>query len=373
MSHSFSLSFLSLSSSSHPSLLYLRAVFQVAFTYIGHCILYLSAIFVAAHSTRIILSPSLAVTTNMDNDPEPVQSQKKEKALNEYEVQKVMVHIFIANRYRLLTSRIADIYVGPDSSHWPIHERLLCYHSPFLSKVFYKDDEDKGESSNKPSSRNNKSYGFPDEEEHTFTLLVGWLYSRVVAPPKTEKEIGPLLDLYLLAQKLEIEKLSTDVVDATREFYHTSSTYPGLRRVQYIYANTDEDNEMREMMVSSVARQLTTTEKVPAHWASALQRNGQLAVDIIRAIQRWNIEEKSIPDIRDGSISGSRGRKGKGGFSAIDREGDSVETTTTGMTGSLSLGSNLGVESVASEETGHEDEKMAHSVSSIGKTTEGEA
>lgn len=234
---------------------------------------------------------------------------------------------------RLLTSSLVDIYVGPESTHWSIHERLLCYHSPFFSSIFYADDK-----TEEKKNRGNKSYGLPDEDDYTFELLVGWLYARSIRPPKTEKDIGPLLDLYLLSEKFEMKKLGLDVVELVRDWYHSSSTYPGLRRVQYIYAETDEDNEMREMMVSSIARQLTTSDKIPAHWASALQRNGQLAVDIIRSIQQWHIEERSIPDVRDGSQS--RGRQTNGGiFSAIEHGGgDSVETADT----------NLGAESLNS-------------------------
>jgi hypothetical protein len=235
---------------------------------------------------------------------------------------------------RLLTSAIVDIYVGSESQHWPLHERLLCYHSPFFANVFYAEDKDASK-----KSRGQKSYGLPDEEEYTFELLVGWLYSKSIRQPRQEKELGPIFDLYLLAQKLEMDKLSTDVVEIVREYYHTTSTYPGLRRVQYIYAETDEDNEMREMLVSSVARQLTTGDKIPIHWAKALQRNGQLAVDIIRSIQQWNLEERSIPDFRDGSRT--RGRQA-GGFSAIEREGESLETEGTADT-------NLGVESLNSD------------------------
>lgn len=222
--------------------------------------------------------------------------------------------------------------MGPESTHWPLHERLLCYHSPFFSSIFYADDKDPSK-----KRRGDKSYGLPDEDDHTFELLVGWLYSRAIRQPKQEKDLGPLLDLYLLSEKFQMAKLGTDVVDLVRDWYYSTSTYPGLRRVQYIYAETDEDNEMREMMVSSIARQLTTTDKIPAHWAKALQRNGQLAVDIIRAIQQWHLEERSIPDMRDGSYG--RGRLEQGGFSAIEREaGDSMDTVDT----------NLGVESVDS-------------------------
>lgn len=233
---------------------------------------------------------------------------------------------------------MVNIYVGPENTHWILHERLLCYYSPYFADIFYADDK-------KPEmqkARRNKTYGLPDEEDLPFEMLVGWLYSRDIKVPKEEKDIGPLLDLYLLSEKLRMDRLSTELVEAVSDYYYQSKTYPALRRVQHIYSNTDNDNQMREMMVGSVAKLLTTSEKIPAHWAAALQRNGQLAVDIIRSIQQWKLEENSIPDARD--RSSSRGRSSKNGFSAVDRQGtESMETDKTGVT------SNMGVESLNSE------------------------
>ena len=216
---------------------------------------------------------------------------------------------------------MVDIYVGPESTHWPLHERLLCYHSPFFASTFYDKKADA-----RPGQ--NKSYGLPDEDDLPFELLVGWLYSRSLRQPTVEKDIGPLLDLYLLADKFEMEKLGSDVVETIRDFYHQTSTYPGLRRVQYIYSNTSEDNIMREMMVSSIARYLTLGDMIPNHWLKALRKNGQLAVDIIRSIQEWHLESRSVPDARDASAD--RGRTTKG-FSAIEEDrGTSHETAATG-------------------------------------------
>lgn len=253
------------------------------------------------------------------------KGQKKEKKLHEYVESSLPNYISPTNTGRLLTSSLVDIYVGPDSTRWTLHERLLCYHSPFFASIFYADDKNEEK---KP--RGNKSYGLPDEDDEPFELFVGWLYSQSVHEPKEEKDVGPLLELYTLAQRLQIEKLALVIVDLVRDWYHKTSTYPGLRRVQYIYDETDEDNEMRELMVSSVARLLTTSDKIPSHWASALQRNGQLAVDIIRAIQQWHIEERSIPDARD--VSTSRGRQqanGDVGFSAVEQTADTTEKTDT--------------------------------------------
>jgi hypothetical protein len=219
---------------------------------------------------------------------------------------------------------MVDIYVGPQLTVWPLHKRLLCYHSPFFASIFSDKDVN-------TCFSQDTSYCLPDEDELAFEMLVGWLYSRSLRPPREEKDIGPLLDLYLLADKLEMQKLASDVVDTTRDFYHSTSTYPGLRRVQYIYSNTGEDDVMREMMVGSIARYLALSNGIPKHWAKALRNNGQLAVDIIRAIQEWNLESRSVPDARDASAD--RGRTMNGFSVMAEGRHFSHKTAATGGTG----------------------------------------
>lgn len=213
----------------------------------------------------------------------------------------VFIIVYALIYARLLSRTMVDIYVGPESTHWNLHEKLLCYHSPFFAKTFY----DK-----KYKSASSKSFGMPDVDDAAFELFVGWLYSRALRYPQEEKDIGPLLELYLLADKFDISKLAEDVVETVRAFYHNNETYPGLRRVQYIYAETGDDDIMREMMVASVARYLTLSDSIPPHWDRALRKNGQLAVDIIRSIQEWHLDTRSVPDARDASMD--RGRKFSG-------------------------------------------------------------
>lgn len=220
--------------------------------------------------------------------------------------------------HELLTKSLVDIYIGSESTHWVLHEKLLCHHSPFFASKFY--------TKTKPSA-SSKSFGLPDTEDFPFELLVGWLYSSSLRFPEEEKDIGPLLDLYFLSEQLQIRKLSDDIVETVRSFYHTNGSYPGLRRVQYVYANTEEDNPLREMMVGSIARFLTLGDAIPVHWERALKKNGQLAVDIIRSIQEWHLEERSVPDAREMSLERGR-RENAVGFSHVNGHDNNEEGET---------------------------------------------
>jgi hypothetical protein len=189
---------------------------------------------------------------------------------------------------------MVDIYVGSENTHWILHEKLLCARSKFFSQIFYKKTSS--------ASTTNKSFGLPDEEDEPFRLFVGWLYSAHIITPEEENDLGNLFDLYLMGEKWAIAGLVKDTLEAVRKYYRVSETYPGLRRVQYIYANTDSQSPMRKLLVSSVARMLALKESIPSHWDKALRKNGQLAVDLIKAIQEWHINGDNVPDPRDAPL-----------------------------------------------------------------------
>ena len=169
---------------------------------------------------------------------------------------------------------MVDIYVGQENTHWVLHEKLLCYRSKFFRKNLVS-----------RSGRRNEAFGLPEEEDHPFRLFVAWLYADVVPPAKEEKDLGALLDLYLMGEKWEITKLKLDVMETVRAWYADTDSWPGLRRVQYIYANTAPDSPMRELMIACAARMFVIGEGMPEHWEKALRRDGQqLAVGIILAM-----------------------------------------------------------------------------------------
>ncbi|EMD87240.1 hypothetical protein COCC4DRAFT_53775 [Bipolaris maydis ATCC 48331] len=214
----------------------------------------------------------------------------------------------------LLSRSMVDIYVGPENTHWILHEKLLCHHSPFFRKIFY---------SKSSTSSRTQSFGLPDEEDVPFKTFVGWLYSSSLPVPREEADLGTAFDLYLMAEKFEIPALVADVLQVVREWYKYSDSYPGLRRVQYIYANTEESSPMRHMLVHAVARMMVVANTgIPPHWDKALRKNGQLAVDIIRAIQDWRLDEETVPDAREEPAEGEELVDVEGETSKLDEQAE---------------------------------------------------
>ncbi|EUC45209.1 hypothetical protein COCMIDRAFT_96055 [Bipolaris oryzae ATCC 44560] len=214
----------------------------------------------------------------------------------------------------LLSRSMVDIYVGPENTHWILHEKLLCHHSPFFRKIFY---------SKSSTSSRTQSFGLPDEEDLPFKTFVGWLYSSSLPVPREEADLGTAFDLYLMAEKFEIPALVADVLQVVREWYKYSDSYPGLRRVQYIYANTEESSPMRHMLVHAVARMMVVANTgIPPHWDKALRKNGQLAVDIIRAIQDWRLDEETVPDAREEPAEGEELVDVEGETSKLDEQAE---------------------------------------------------
>ncbi|KAF1926829.1 uncharacterized protein M421DRAFT_207547 [Didymella exigua CBS 183.55] len=187
---------------------------------------------------------------------------------------------------------MVDIYIGEENTHWILHEKLLCHHSPFFRKIFY------------AKGNTTQSFGLPEDDDNAFKSFVGWLYSSSLPVPREESDLGVLFELYLMAEKFQIPNLIADVLQVVREWYKFSDSYPGLRRVQYIYANTENGSPMRHMLVHSIARMMVLEKGLPAHWDKALRKNGQLAVDVICAIQDWRLDDEVVPDARDDPAEG---------------------------------------------------------------------
>lgn len=184
---------------------------------------------------------------------------------------------------------MVDVEVGQEGTHWLLHEKLLTHRSKFFENALSKEGD-------------GHKMSLPDEENDSFRLFVGWLYSASVPTPREEKDLGNLFELYLMSEKWDIRGLTEETLKAVRNFYKDTDSYPALRRVQYIYANTEQESAMRQLLIGSIARMLVLGDGMPTQWDKALRKNGQLAVDIMLVMQKWGLDKDAIPDPRQDSV-----------------------------------------------------------------------
>ncbi|KAL2355931.1 hypothetical protein BJ546DRAFT_654877 [Cryomyces antarcticus] len=194
--------------------------------------------------------------------------------------------------HELLSRAMVEISVGSENTQYVLHEKLLCHRSKFFAKNLHDDAKSESET---------KKLELPDDEDESFEQFVGWLYSGQLRAPEEEHDLGMLFELYLMGEKWQVPKFVEETLESVRLFYQRHDAYPGLRRVQYVYANTDGDSPMRKLLVQSVARFLVLGDGMLQHWEKALRKNGQLAVDIIMCVQQWHMDPARVPDAREES------------------------------------------------------------------------
>lgn len=197
---------------------------------------------------------------------------------------------------------MVDIYVGQENTHWTLHEKLLCERSKFFRNIFQGKSSSPDKSASPDKSSKQQSFELPDDEDEPFKLFVAWLYSGSVPHPREEKDLTNLFELYLMSEKWAIADLTRESLETVRNFYKDTDSYPALRRVQYIYANTEKESPMRTLLIGSVARMLVLGEGIPTVWDKALRKNGQLAVDLLLSTQKWGLQKENVPDSRQDSV-----------------------------------------------------------------------
>ena len=95
---------------------------------------------------------------------------------------------------------------------YSLHRDLLCKRCPYFKRCFdgrFKEAKD-------------KKTALKDESPDAFDEVLRWIYSGMVPKPKDDKDFMPLINAYILADRLCIEELKNSIVT---ELYHFSSEY----------------------------------------------------------------------------------------------------------------------------------------------------
>jgi hypothetical protein len=199
---------------------------------------------------------------------------------------------------RLLGEKFVIIYVGPKNTKFNLHENLLCNKSSYFRAAFRSGFTESEE----------KTMRMPEDSVDAFEYLVNFLYAPrfTLQPPESEFVMGVYFELYILSSKLCIDALQNVVIDTILQFFrgcNFKSPYLRPSHIQFIYENTIPTSKMRDL-----AAQLTLLNgvsgvhgiyrgSVDPSWDGLLQKNAELAFDIIKEIRPW------APKASDLSIS----------------------------------------------------------------------
>lgn len=131
---------------------------------------------------------------------------------------------------------------------------------------------------------------FPDTDEFAFPIFRDWIHGKQLMGPSDFHSMTHYLSLYILAIRFEIEALQNQVMDQIRTYYEEADLTAPAFRLEYIYANTEAPNLMRDFLVHTAAsrafikhsdgRMIGNSDSI----RNCLRKGGDLAVDYCKAL-----------------------------------------------------------------------------------------
>ncbi|KAK4692921.1 hypothetical protein P7C71_g4374, partial [Lecanoromycetidae sp. Uapishka_2] len=189
------------------------------------------------------------------------------------------------------------LYVGATKIRFQVHEDLLCEASSFFNTAFHSHFKEGAE----------KEMTLPEDDAELFDVFVQWLYHQHYEIPASDLGRGYLLQtmrLYILADKYQITKFKTNIVDTLVIRSKTDKTPPSFIAAHHIYANTPAKSGMRRMIADWYACMSSASwwqQDTTQEW---LRKHSDLAVDLIVSWSKHKrLSKKDFPpkDMVDGS------------------------------------------------------------------------
>lgn len=141
-----------------------------------------------------------------------------------------------------LGTEIVTIYVGAKRKEFLVHKKLLCKKVEYFNKMF---------NGGFREAREAIAY-MSEDDPAAFSLLVRWVYRDTIPDISREEKHGEnkceyddILDLYLLAHKLNLEKVADVCMDLLIDDDRSYSDWPGDEHIQKVYDNTAADSALR--------------------------------------------------------------------------------------------------------------------------------
>jgi len=183
---------------------------------------------------------------------------------------------------------MVDLYVGLENSHYLVHKAYLCARIPYFDKMF----------NGGFSEASDNSAAFPEDDPRSFDLLIEWVYTGTVRHLHCYDNKGysavtwDAFLLYKLADKLCINTLMDQVMNAYILFNKTTGGIPSIECMGVAYDSSPQGSRLRKYICWALHFAMTElhTDVEKQRWKvdeviRVFKNNEDLAIDFFKALQ----------------------------------------------------------------------------------------
>jgi hypothetical protein len=134
---------------------------------------------------------------------------------------------------------MVNLYVGPSRVYYRVHKDILCMKVLYFESIFGGDFKEAG----------GRTASFPEDEEVAFDLILRWIYTKALPPRHkngAKSFLWPVVDFYVLADKLCLPDLQDRILDACRASLVAENALPTVDDVVYAYSHTSPKSPLRK-------------------------------------------------------------------------------------------------------------------------------
>lgn len=185
---------------------------------------------------------------------------------------------------------VITITVGESEARFQAHKDLLCQRSPFFNGALTRDFKEASEN----------AVTLPEDDPDTFERFLQWVYSGtyVLSGIGTDDEVDEryiqLVQLYTLADKLEVPALKKSVVDELFVMKSNPDKPPQIEVISYVYENTRERSPLRKLMVAWLVWHVEYSWYTTPVAASFLAQCPDFAADLVVALARRFVDFNAL-------------------------------------------------------------------------------
>lgn len=144
--------------------------------------------------------------------------------------------------FRVLGNELVTITIGKEKQKFTLHKRLLCESVEYFRAAF---------SAGGFRESQNSSMDMPEDNPEAFELFIHWLYRGEVRRATKLTDIDQFLQLYIFAEKLCLNELANNTMDAIQMISDDLNEFPqcSLEQLDGVWRNTSSTSPLRKWLI----------------------------------------------------------------------------------------------------------------------------